>query len=277
MTAPRPQPAPQVKICCIASVEEARLAHTHGAAALGLVSAMPSGPGVVPDAVVAEVAAAARGLLVRGRPIRTFLLTARTQARAIAEQHAAAGTTTLQLVDAVSTTELQQLRQLCPGVELVQVVHVTGPAALDQALAVAPWVDAVLLDSGNPALAVKELGGTGRTHDWALSRRIRDRLQPLPVWLAGGLRAHNVAQARAAVQPQGLDLCTGVRRNGALDAGVLAEFMAAVAAVDTPPTPLNPPHPPPPCGPPRHPPPPARRACGTRAARPAGSRPGCWC
>lgn len=214
---------PLVKVCCIASVAEAHQARAAGAAALGLVSAMPSGPGVVSDATVAQVAAA-----VRGQAVRTFLLTARTRAIDIAEQHRAAGTTTLQLVDHVPHAELQRLRALCPGVELVQVVHVTDQASVAEARAVAPFVDALLLDSGNPALAVKELGGTGRTHDWALSRRIRDAVHPLPLWLAGGLRAHNVAAAVAAVQPHGLDLCTGVRSEGRLDAAKLAAFMQAL-------------------------------------------------
>ena len=223
------QVPPRVKICCIASVEEARLAQAHGAAALGLVSAMPSGPGVVADSVIAEVAAAVKTSATPA-PLRTFLLTARTSASGIAAQHAAAGTSTLQLVDHVEPAELRRLRVLCPGVELVQVIHVTGPESIAQAQQVAPWVDAVLLDSGNPLLAVKELGGTGRTHNWALSRQIRDALYPQPVWLAGGLRPHNVAQAIAAVQPYGLDLCTGVRSAGALDAALLAAFMNAVNA-----------------------------------------------
>ncbi len=218
-------PPPQVKICCIADEAEARLAVTHGAAAIGLVSAMPSGPGVIDDATVARVAAA-----LRGEPVRSFLLTARTTADGIAAQHAAAGTTTLQLVDHVPLPELQRLRTLVPGVELVQVVHVTGAAALAEALAVAPFVDALLLDSGNPQAAVKQLGGTGRTHDWALARRIRDAVFPLPLWLAGGLRVHNVAAAIATVQPHGLDLCTGVRLGGRLHAPTLAAFMAAVSA-----------------------------------------------
>lgn len=220
-----PRSRPLVKVCCIADEAEARMAIAHGAAALGLVSAMPSGPGVIDDATVARVAAA-----VRGEPVRTFLLTARTHAEAIAAQHAAAGPTTLQLVDHVPLPELQRLRALCPGVELVQVVHVTGEAALAEALAIAPFVDALLLDSGNPAAAIKQLGGTGRTHDWALARRIRDAVAPLPLWLAGGLRVHNVAEAIATVQPHGLDLCTGVRVNGRLHAPTLAAFMAAVSA-----------------------------------------------
>jgi phosphoribosylanthranilate isomerase len=216
---------PLIKICCIATVEEARLAHAAGASALGLVSSMPSGPGVIADSRIAEIAQAMRAL-----DVRTFLLTSRTRADEIAAQHVKAGTTTVQLVDALPIDELRRLRELLPRVELVQVIHVTGPESVTAALDVAPWVDAILLDSGNPALAVKELGGTGRTHDWSLSRRIRDAVAPLPLWLAGGLRPHNVGAAIAAVRPHGLDLCTGVRSDGRLDPLKLAEFVAAVAA-----------------------------------------------
>jgi phosphoribosylanthranilate isomerase len=215
---------PVIKICCIADAAEARLAVAAGAGVLGLVSAMPSGPGVIDDTTIAAVAAAV------GAPTETFLLTARTRAEAIAEQHAAARTTALQLVDHVPHAELLRLRELCPATKLVQVIHVTGEASVDDAVAVAPFVDAILLDSGNPALAVKELGGTGRVHDWRLSRRIRDAVAPLPLFLAGGLNVGNVAAAIAQVQPHGLDLCSSVRTAGRLDAAKLAAFVAAVNA-----------------------------------------------
>lgn len=213
---------PRVKVCCIASVAEARLAVAAGASALGLVSAMPSGPGVIDDDTAAAIAAA-----LRGEAVRTFLLTSRTRAEGIAAQHAHVRPTTLQLVDHVPHDELRRLRALVPDAELVQVIHVTGEEALAEAVAVAPLVDALLLDSGNPRLAVKQLGGTGRSHDWRLSRRIRDAVHPTPLWLAGGLRADNVAEAVATVQPHGLDLCSSVRTDGALDAARLAAFMAA--------------------------------------------------
>jgi phosphoribosylanthranilate isomerase len=215
--------APRIKVCCIATLDEARLAIDAGAAALGLVSAMPSGPGVIDEAIIAAVAAAVP------REIETFLLTAQTDAAAILAQHRRCRTTTLQLVDTLAPRELRELRRALSSsrVTLVQVVHVTGPSALDEALAVAPMVDALLLDSGNPALAVKQLGGTGRTHDWAVSREIARRAG-VPAWLAGGLNAGNVAEAIATVRPHGLDLCNGVRSDGRLDAGKLAEFMAVV-------------------------------------------------
>ena len=219
---------PTIKICCIASVDEARMALDAGAAVLGLVSHMPSGPGVISDELCAEIVAA---LLPS---TQTFLLTSRVHASDIVEQHARIRSSALQLVDHVPPEELRKLRHLCPGVRLVQVIHVLDDTAVAQAQAAAPWVDTILLDSGNPLLAVKELGGTGRVHDWATSRRIRDAVWPLPVFLAGGLNADNVAQAVAAVQPYGVDLCSSVRTLGALDAVKLGRFVGAVHLAATP-------------------------------------------
>lgn len=211
----------RVKVCCIASIEEAELALAHGAAALGLVSAMPSGPGVIDDARIREIARWAP------REVRTFLLTARTDPRAIAAQVEWTGVNTVQVVDALPAGAHVALRALVPRVRIVQVVHVRDAASVDEALALAPRVDELLLDSGNPSAAVKELGGTGRTHDWSLSRRIVSE-SGVPVWLAGGLRAENVADAIAAVGPHGLDLCSGVREDGRLSAERLHGFMRAV-------------------------------------------------
>lgn len=214
---------PQVKICCISSAEEARQAVAAGAHALGLVSVMPSGPGVIDESLIAEIAAAV------APPVQTFLLTARQQAAAIVEQHRRCRTTTLQLVDHVPHDELRRLREALPEVRLVQVVHVVGGASIDEAMAVAPLVDAILLDSGNPALAVKELGGTGRAHDWRISRRIREAVG-VPLYLAGGLNAGNVREAVDAVRPYGLDLCSSVRSDGRLDPAKLQGFFEALAA-----------------------------------------------
>ena len=212
----------KVKVCCIASVAEAELALAHGAAALGLVSAMPSGPGVIGDDRIREIAQWAPA------GVRTFLLTSRRDPREIAEQVREAGVNTMQLVDAVAPGAHAVLRALVPRVRLVQVIHVRGPESVDEALEAAPRVDELLLDSGNPSATVRELGGTGRTHDWSLSREIVDQCG-VPVWLAGGLHAGNVRAAIDAVRPQGLDLCSGVRIDGELSAERLAEFMRAVA------------------------------------------------
>jgi phosphoribosylanthranilate isomerase len=210
---------PRVKICCIASLAEAQLAIEAGAHALGLVSAMPSGPGVVTEETIAEVARAVPP------PVATFLLTSRQRVEDVVAQHRRCRTTTIQLVDTLTEGTHAELRSALPGVALVQVVHVTGPESLDEALAVAGAVDALLLDSGNQRLAVKQLGGTGRVHDWDLSAAIREAV-PIPVFLAGGLSPDNVRAAIASVGPWGVDLCSGVRTGGQLDPVKLRRFMA---------------------------------------------------
>lgn len=216
----------RLKVCCIASPDEARLAVAHGADALGLVSAMPSGPGVIDDATAAAVAARVPP------PVATFLLTSRVDAASVVAQARAAGVTAVQLVDAVAPGELVALRSEMPSLRLVQVIHVLDEASVGEAAAALPHVHALLLDSGNPRLAVKELGGTGRVHDWGLSRRIREAADRagVPVFLAGGLRAENVGEAVRAVRPFGVDVCSGVRTDGRLDAAKLATFAAALAA-----------------------------------------------
>jgi phosphoribosylanthranilate isomerase len=214
----------RIKICCIQSAEEARLAVARGADALGLVGTMPSGPGPIGDELIAAIAARVPP------PVATFLLTSETEAEAIIAHARRCRTNTLQLVDRITDDVYPRLRQALPGIKLVQVIHVGGEEAFAQALAAAAHADALLLDSGQPHAAIKVLGGTGRVHDWAVSRRIVEAA-PCPVFLAGGLRADNVGAAIATVRPFGVDLCTGVRRaDYALAREKLEAFVAAVAA-----------------------------------------------
>jgi phosphoribosylanthranilate isomerase len=213
---------PRVKVCCIASVEEARAAVECGAAAVGLVSEMPSGPGVIAEELIAEIAARVPP------PVATFLLTCRQDAASIIEQQRRCRVNTLQLCDRVHADVYGALRARLPGVSLVQVVHVRGEESFEEALNAARHVDALLLDSGNQSLAVKELGGTGRTHDWRVSRRVVEAAN-VPVFLAGGLRPENVAEAVSAVRPFGLDVCSGVRTGGRLDEEKLRRFFAHLA------------------------------------------------
>ena len=192
-----------------------------GASAIGLVSAMPSGPGPIPEDLIAEIAA----IVPPG--ISSFLLTCLQDVDSIVDQQRRLRVNTIQICDRLTRGSYHELRESLPGVSLVQVVHVTGPEAVDEAIAVAPHVDAVLLDSGNQSLAIKELGGTGRTHDWSLSRRIREAID-VPLFLAGGLNPSNVAAAIREVQPFGVDVCSGLRTNGSLDAMKLTEFFTRI-------------------------------------------------
>lgn len=213
---------PRVKVCCIQSESEAAMAVRHGASCLGLVGEMPSGPGPIPDETIRRVAR-------RVPPgVATFLLTSRISADGIVDHVRSCGTHVVQLVrEDVEPDAYRRLRLECPSVKIVQVVHVEDDGALGRARLLEDRVDALLLDSGRPSAPRPELGGTGRTHDWAVSARIV-AATALPVFLAGGLRAANVRDAMRAVRPYGLDLCSGVRTDGALDEGKLAEFMGRV-------------------------------------------------
>jgi len=214
----------RIKICCISSVEEAKLAIRSGADALGLVSAMPSGPGVITEDLIAEIAPTVPP------PVATFLLTSETEASAIVAQQRRGRVNTIQICDRVSVACLRELREALPGVSLVQVVHVMDDESVAEAVAVADKVDAILLDSGNQNLVVKELGGTGRKHDWRLSRKIVESV-PVPVFLAGGLNPENVAEAIQQAGPYSVDICSGVRTAGKLDEQKLLRFIRSVASV----------------------------------------------
>lgn len=213
---------PRLKICCIGNEQEAADAVRFGASAIGLVAAMPSGPGPISDAAIERIARTVPP------PVATFLLTCEQTPQGIIEHHRRTRTNTIQIVDELDGRDYDTIRAKLPAIKLVQVIHVTDEGSVDEACAIAAHVDALLLDSGNPKLIVKELGGTGRRHDWKLSRRIVQACNK-PVFLAGGLNAGNVREAIETVQPFGLDVCSGVRTDGSLDLVKLEAFIAAVA------------------------------------------------
>jgi phosphoribosylanthranilate isomerase len=209
---------PWFKICCIADPGEADLAQRLGASALGLVSQMPSGPGPIPEARITRIVASLAGT------IDTVLLTSRRRAEEIVVQQRRTGASMVQICDRLEAGGHELLRASLPDVSLVQVLHVEDRKVVAEARELVGRVDALLLDSGRPSAPRPELGGTGRTHDWQLSREVRDAVD-LPVVLAGGLRSENVAQAIRTVRPAGVDLCTGVRTAGKLDAAKLEAFL----------------------------------------------------
>jgi len=214
---------PVVKICCISSLEEAMMAIRYGAGSIGLVSEMPSGPGVIDEELITEIAARTP------RQISTFLLTSLQGVDEIVAQHRRVRTSTIQLVDELVSGSYADLRRQLPGISIVQVIHVQDDGAIKEAERISRDVDFLLLDSGNKSLPTKELGGTGRTHDWSISRRIIERSK-VPVFLAGGLNAENVAEAVRSVRPYGLDLCSGVRKEGQLSEEKLKQFFASLAS-----------------------------------------------
>jgi phosphoribosylanthranilate isomerase len=211
----------RIKICCINSVEEARLAIEYGASAIGLVAKMPSGPGPISDELIRQIAKTVPP------PVATFLLTSETMVNEIIEHHKRTNTNTIQIVDSLSSGSYADLKAALHNVKIVQVIHVIDESSVEEALEISGMVDAILLDSGNPKLTVKELGGTGRVHNWKLSRMITENSK-CPVFLAGGLNPDNVRQAIEEVQPFAVDVCSGVRTDGKLDKQKLESFMNRV-------------------------------------------------
>ncbi len=201
--------------------EELDLAVGQGAAAVGFVSHMPSGPGVIPSEKIAE--------LVKATPFPVWseLLTSLTELPELLAQYKRLKPAALQLCQPLKLEVLADLREALPGVTLVHVVHVKDSSSIEEAQTYAPAVDGLLLDTGVTEGPTRELGGTGRTHDWSLDAKIVQKVQ-VPVFLAGGLTAANVGEAIATVQPFGVDVCSGVRTDDKLDPEKLHSFMAAV-------------------------------------------------
>ena len=207
----------RVKICCISSEDEANIAIRYGASALGLVAKMPSGPGVISDDLILRISR------IVPPSISTFMLTSETSADQIIEHHKRTLTNTIQIVDELKVGTYETIRKALPSIKIVQVIHVIDDRTIDDALKAAEFVDALLLDSGNPNLKIKELGGTGRVHNWTISKKIVKQSK-VPVFLAGGLTVENVRQAIEQVQPFGIDVCSGVRTDKKLDPYKLEKF-----------------------------------------------------
>lgn len=210
-----------IKICCISSIKEAKMAINAGASAIGLVGHMPTGPGVISDDLIAEIADFAP------KYIDTFLLTSETSAAKIIEHHSKVNTSTIQIVDTLTEGDHLEIKKALPTTKIVQVLHVLDETSIAEAVEVSNYVDVILLDSGNPNLATKELGGTGRVHNWEMSKQIVENVT-VPVFLAGGLNPTNAFKAIEEVNPYGLDLCNGVRTDGKLDGQKLTAFFKAL-------------------------------------------------
>ena len=214
----------QVKICCIQSPEEAETAVSFGAAAVGMVSEMPAGPGELPEAAIREIVDSVPSA------VGTFLLTAATDADRLIEKAQTCGVNTLQLWDSLAPLDYLRLRAALPGVSIVQAIHIIDGSAVDEATVAARLADALVLDSSNPKVPFRWESQSGRTHDWEISREITDTVD-CPVLLAGGLDPDNIEYAVRTVRPYGVDVCSGVRTADALDRRKVASFFEALRKI----------------------------------------------
>src|SRR5580658_6435721 len=115
-----PTRTPRVKICCIGSIDEAALAVEFGASAVGLVSSMPSGPGVIGDELIAKIAATVPPA------IGTFLLTSRQSVDEIVAQQRLCRTNTIQICDRLSRGAHRELKEALPEFLLCRLFMLPG-------------------------------------------------------------------------------------------------------------------------------------------------------
>lgn len=192
---------PFIKICGLQSYGDARLALDCGATALGFLVELTHRAEDKIDIGTARD-------IIRRLPADadTVLVTHLTDAPEIAALADAIGARSIQVHGDVPPEVVARLAALARGRALIKAVHVMGPEAVADARAYVGIADALVLDSRT----ADRLGGTGRTHDWSISRRIVEAVAPMPVYLAGGLNPGNVADAIAAMRPAGVDVNSGV-------------------------------------------------------------------
>jgi len=194
----------QVKLCGIKRLEDACLAVEAGADALGFLVGQTH---TSADFIAPLTAKAIAATLPSG--VTGVLVTHLTDPGDVLDLAALTGLPAVQLHGEIWPEDLARLRRAAPDLTFLKSFHVTDEAGLDYGDAFAGLVDGFVLDTANPRTG--QIGGTGLTHDWRLSRRIVERYRSVPVILAGGLNPENVAAAIAAVGPFGVDVNSGTK------------------------------------------------------------------
>ncbi|MFN8558227.1 MAG: phosphoribosylanthranilate isomerase [Dehalococcoidia bacterium] len=210
----------RVQIAGISNLEDALAVERAGADAIGFTLGLPTGPHNGLDEHGARA-------IIRALPplIVPLLITYLVTAAEVVPLCRYLGVSTVQLHAPADPAEIAAMRAGLPGLKVILAVHVTGEEAVAEAVRVAPHADALILDTYDPATG--RHGATGRTHDWAISRRIVEA-SPAPVILAGGLTPENVGAAVRQVRPWAVDVHTGVERpDGATDHARVAAFVRA--------------------------------------------------
>ncbi|MHC8597672.1 phosphoribosylanthranilate isomerase [Arenicellales bacterium IMCC55707] len=215
----------QIKVCCIANAEEAQIALNQGINAVGLVGHMPSGPGVIGSDRAASIIAALPG------GVDSFFLTSHELGRDIVEALGVIKASTVQIVRHIDPVEYLPIIENLPNLRRIQVIHVENDSALGLIERYNEVADAFLLDSGKTMGTNPQFGGTGKVHDWVISKQFVQSTD-LPVYLAGGLSSENVFRAVTEVRPAGVDVCSGVRSNDTLDLEKLQAFVQEVKRAD---------------------------------------------
>lgn len=213
----------RVQIAGVSSLEEALALEKAGADALGFTVRLPEG---IHDGLTE---AKARSIVAALPPFITAVaITYAGSAREAVDLCRYLGVGAVQLHGEFPAGELEMLRAAMPHLKIILPVLVTGAEAVQEARVLERRVDALILDTYDPATGRR--GATGKTHNWRISRQIVEAVRA-PVILAGGLTPENVAEAIAVVRPWAVDVHTGVEdSDGRRNLRKMRAFIAAAKA-----------------------------------------------
>lgn len=190
----------RVKICGNRTLSDALISCHSGADAIGLIHGVNY---LTED----EVSLTNASQILKKVPVfvDVVLVTHFVLANQILDIYEQIPTSSIQLQDNISEKEINIIKDKLVYVKLIKAVHVTGSDSIKMAQDYSNFFDAILLDTKIGS----RIGGTGKTHDWRISREIVQSIKR-DVILAGGLTIENVEQAIKYVNPYGVDVNSGV-------------------------------------------------------------------
>lgn len=189
----------RVKICGITKPEQGQAIANLGATALGFICVSASPRYVTPE----QIRTIVKQLTVSVDRVGVL---ADATVEAICQIVTEANLNVVQLHGNESPEFCTQLRQLLPEVEIIKALRIRTPDCLNQVFTYTDYVDTLLLDAYHPQM----LGGTGKTLDWLTLQQFNPNC---PWLLAGGLNPDNILDALSLLQPNGIDLSSGVERS----------------------------------------------------------------
>lgn len=188
-----------MKICGITRKEDLAVAVDVGADAVGFLVGVPSSP--------RNLTLERAKMLLSQVPIfvDSVVVTAPQNIEELVEISERLNPSAIQ-IHGKRRFDASEIRERIKDVHLIKTAYVKADSRFEESLEDLKKFDAVLLDS----FIKGQYGGTGRVHDWTLSRKIKEAIAPVPVILAGGLNPENVKEAILAVQPYAVDVASGV-------------------------------------------------------------------
>lgn len=205
----------RVKICGMTRQKDVYAALDNGADAVGFVVGSPSSP--------RNLSLATARKLMKSVPVfaSRVAVTSSKDTRSVRKICSALGPDALQL-HRHNHRLIEIIRRTYPEIELILTASLQNNESLSNAVSMAECSDAVLDDTPSST----GMGGTGRTHDWNLTAKLRERIYPHPLILAGGLTPRNVKAAIRRVKPYAVDVSSGVEKSpGIKDYQKVREFI----------------------------------------------------